>query len=230
MLRVWFVSKGGYMARVRFLVVPLLVVLVLAWAARPATAQTKEASGSVVSVSDSALVVKVADKDMKFGVDAKTVVGAPGAGRATRDAQSQGAAGIKLSTILKPGSGVVVTYREAGGALVATEIRSVPSAASGASAGSAAQSTTASGRVKSVTGTSLVVTDSGKDLTFMIDKDTRVLAKGAGTATQAAGGSIAFTKLVGVGDTVSVSYAGTGATMRATEVRITVNADRAPGR
>jgi len=216
------------MARVRFLVVPLLVVLVVAWAARPATAQTKEASGSVVSVSDSSLVVKVADKDMKFGVDAKTVVGAPGAGRATRDAQSQGAAGIKLTTILKPGSGVVVTYREAGGALVATEIRSVPAAASGGSAASAAASTTANGRVKSVTGTSLVVTDSGKDLTFMIDKDTRVLAKGAGTATQAAGGSIAFTKLVSVGDTVSVSYTGTGAAMRATEVRMTVDADRAP--
>ena len=76
-----------------------------------------------------------------------------------------------------------------------------------------------------MTASSLVVTDSGKDLTFAVDKDTRVLAKGAGTATQAAGGSIAFTKLVGVGDTVSVSYAGTGSTMRATEIRITVNAD-----
>jgi len=216
------------MARVRFLIVPLLAVVVFAWAVSPAMAQTKEASGTVVSVSDSAVTVKVADKDMKFGVDAKTVVGAPGAGRATRDAQSQGAAGIKLTTILKPGSGVVVSYREAGGALVATEIRSVPAAASGGSAGSAAASTTASGRVKSVTGSTLVVTDSGKDLTFAVDKDTRVFAKGAGTATQAAGGSIAFTKLVGVGDTVTVSYAGTGSAMRATEVRITVNADRPP--
>jgi hypothetical protein len=213
------------MTRVRLLVVPLLTVMVFAWAAPSATAQTKEASGIVVTVTDSAVVVKVADKDMKFGVDAKTVVGAPGAGRATRDAQSQGAAGIKLTTILKTGSGVVVTYREAGGALVATEIRSVPAAASAASA---AASTTASGRVKSVTASSLVVTDNGKDLTFMIDKDTRVLAKGAGTATQAAGGAIAFTKLVTVGDTVSVSYTGTGAAMRATEVRMTVDADRAP--
>ena len=79
-----------------------------------------------------------------------------------------------------------------------------------------------------MTASTLVVTDSGKDLTFAVDKDTRVLAKGAGTATQAAGGSIAFTKLVSVGDTVSVSYAGAGATMRATEVRVTVNADRPP--
>jgi hypothetical protein len=85
-----------------------------------------------------------------------------------------------------------------------------------------------SGTVKSVTNTTLVVTESGKDLTFMIDKATRVLAKGAGTATQAAGGTIAFTKLVSVGDQVSVSYEGTGQKMRATEVRMTVDADRAP--
>ena len=213
------------MGRVRFFVVPLLAILVSVWAAQSATAQTKEARGAVVSVTDSSLTVKVADKDMKFAVDAKTVLGAPGAGRATRDAQTQGTPGIKLTSFIKPGSGVVVTYREANGALVATEVRSVPGAAG---ASTAPASGTANGRVKSVTGTSMVVTDSGKDMTFAVDKDTKVVAKGAGTATQAAGGSIAFTKLVGVGDTVSVSYAGTGPAMRATEVRITVNADRAP--
>jgi hypothetical protein len=213
------------MGRVRVFVVSLLAVLVSVWAAHPATAQTKEARGAVVSVTDSSLTVKVADKDMKFAVDAKTVVGAPGAGRATRDAQTAGAPGIKLTSFIQPGAGVIVTYREANGALVATEVRSVPGAAA---ASTAPASGTANGKVKSVTGTSLVVTDSGKDMTFMVDKDTKVVAKGAGTATQAAGGSIAFTKLVGVGDTVSVSYAGTGPAMRATEVRIVVNVDRAP--
>ena len=228
MFRVWFVSKGGYMARLRFLAVPLLAVVVSVWAARPAVAQTKEARGSVVTVSDSSLTVKVADKDMRFTVDDKTIVEAPGAGRATRDAQGRGAPGIKLTAVVKTGSGVIVTYREAGGAMIATDIRSVPAAAAAAAAGAGASTTTANGKVKSVTAASLVVTDNGKDLTFVVDKGTRVLAKGAGTATTAAGGSIAFTKLVGVGDTVSVSYAGTGAAMRATEVRITVNADRAP--
>ena len=97
------------MGRVRFFVVPLLAVLVSVWAARPATAQTKEARGAVVSVTDSSLTVKVADKDMKFAVDAKTVVGAPGAGRATRDAQTAGAPGIKLTSFIKPGAGVIVT-------------------------------------------------------------------------------------------------------------------------
>jgi hypothetical protein len=212
------------MERLRFFVVPLLAVLVMGWAAG-ASAQTKEARGTVVSVSDSSLTVKVAGSDMKFAVDAKTVVGAPGAGRATRDAQTKGAPGIKLTSVVKPGIGVVVTYREAGGGLVATEVRSVPAAAS---AGTAGSSTTANGKVKSVSASSMVITDNGKDLTFAVDKDTKVLAKGAGTATRAAGGSIAFTKLVGVGDTVSVSYAGIGQAMRATEVRITVNANRVP--
>ena len=207
------------MKRVR-LVVPVLAVLVVGWAAG-ASAQTKEARGTVVSVSDSSLTVKVAGNDMKFAVDAKTVVGAPGAGRATRDAQGKGAPGIKLTSVVKTGSGVVVMYREAAGANVATEIRSVPGATSGATADADG---TANGKVKSATNTALVITDNGKDMTFAVDKATKVLAKGAGTATQAAGGSIAFTKLVGVGDTVSVSYAGTGAAMRATEVRITVKA------
>ena len=207
------------MERVR-LVAPVLAVLVVGWAAG-ASAQTKEARGTVVSVSDSSLTVKVAGNDMKFAVDAKTIVGAPGAGRATRDAQAKGAPGIKLTNVVKTGSGVVVMYREAAGANVATEIRSVPGAAAASTADGDA---IANGKVKSATATSLVITDDGKDMTFVIDKATKVVAKGAGTATQAAGGSIAFTKLVGVGDTVSVSHAGTGAAMRATEVRITLKA------
>jgi hypothetical protein len=213
------------MGRVRLFVVPLLAVLVMGWAVSPASAQAKEARGTVSSVSDSSLTVKVADKDMTFAVDAKTVVGARGAGRATRDAQGKGAAGIKLTSVIKNGEGVLVMYRTANGANVATEIRAVPAAASAASA---ASSSTANGKVKSVSAASLVITDNGKDMTFVVDKDTGVVAKGAGTATRAAGGNIAFTKLVGVGDTVSVSYSGTGPAMKATEVRITVSASRAP--
>ena len=214
------------MGRVKLLGIPILAVF-LAWSVGvpPAAAQTKEARGTAVAVSDSSLTVKVADKEMKFSVDAKTVVGAPGAGRATRDAQTKGAPGIKLTSVVKTGSGVIVMYREANGAMVATEIRSVPAAAS---AGTAASATTATGKVKSVSASSLVITDNGKDSTFGVDADTKVLARGAGTATRAAGGSIAITKLVGVGDTVSVSYTGSGPAMRASEVRITVKANRAP--
>lgn len=214
------------MGRVKVLGIPVLAVF-LAWSigVPSVAAQTKEARGTAVAVSDSSLTVKVADKEMKFAVDAKTLVGAPGAGRATRDAQTKGATGVKLTSVVKNGSGVVVMYREANGALVATEIRSVPAAAS---AGTAASATTASGKVKSVTASSLVITDNGKDSTFAVNANTKVLARGAGTATTAAGGSIAISKLVNVGDTVSVSYTGSGEAMRATQVRITVNAARRP--
>jgi hypothetical protein len=237
----------------RFLWVPIVAAVVLAWPARPAEAQTKEASGAVTAVTDTALTVRVNNNEMKFTVDNNTIVGAPGAGRATRDAQTKGAPGAKLSTLLKPGAGVIVSYTEAKGTLLATEIRMVPAAAGGgatgagvgAVAGAAAgavgaaagavagaaggqASQTVNGTVKTVTDTSLVVTESGKDMTFLVDAKTLVVAKGAGTATQAAGGKIVFSKLVGIGDTVSVSYEGAAPKMRATEVRIIVNADRKP--
>ncbi|HVH28031.1 MAG TPA: DUF5666 domain-containing protein [Vicinamibacterales bacterium] len=217
----------------RFLWVPILAAAVLGWPAPPAEAQTKQASGAVTAVTDSSLTVRVSNNEMKFSIDNTTIVEAQGAGRATRDAQSKGQPGIKITSVVKPGAGVVVTYREVKGTLLATEVQIVPAAAAGATAAPAAgagapASQTANGRVKTVTDTSLVVTDSGKDLTFMVDATTRVVAKGAGTATQAAGGKIPFSKLVGVGDTVSVSYEGAAPKMRATEVRITLNADRAP--
>ena len=213
----------------KFFVVSLVGLLLIGGTVRPAMAQTKEARGSVVTVSDSSLTVKVGTTDMKFAVDAKTIVGAPGAGRATRDAQTQGAAGAKLTSVVKPGAGVIVTYREAAGVMTATEIRSVPAAASANATGTTGGSTggtSASGKVKAVTAQSLVITDNGKDMAFAVDNTTKVFAKGAGTATAAAGGAITFNRLVGVGDEVTVNYAGTGQAMRATEVRITLNADR----
>jgi hypothetical protein len=239
------------MGHVRYLWVLILAAVLFAGPARPAQAQTKEANGTVTAVTDSSLTVRVNNQEMKFSVDNNTIVGAPGAGRATRDAQSKGAPGIKLTGVVKPGAGVVVMYNEAKGTLLATEIRLVPAAAGGtgvgaggavgaaagavgAAAGAVAgaaggqASQTANGTVKTVTDTSLVVTDSGKDLTFAVDAKTLVVAKGAGTATQAAGGKIVFSKLVGIGDTVSVSYEGAAPKMRATEVRIIVNADRKP--
>ena len=172
------------MGHVRYLWVPILAAVLLAGPARTAQAQTKEANGTVTAVTDSSLTVRVNNNEMKFTVDNNTIVGAPGAGRATRDAQSKGAPGIKLTGVVKPGAGVVVMYNEAKGILLATEVRLVPAAAAGAAAPAAGAqaSTTANGTVKTVTDTSLVITDSGKDLMFAVDASTRVLAKGAGTA------------------------------------------------
>jgi hypothetical protein len=171
------------------------------------------------------LKVKVGAQEMTFAVDGKTAVLARGAGRATRDAQATGAPGIKIGDAIKPGGAVIVQYTEAGGKMTATEVRAVSDAGEGGgsvSTTAAPPSKSVTGKVKSATANSLVVTADNKDMTFAVSPETKVEAKGAGTATQAAGGRIAFNTLVGAGDTVQVTYQEAGATMRATEVRITI--------
>ena len=57
--------------------------------------------------------------------------------------------------------------------------------------------------------------------TFTIDGTTKVIGKGAGTASAAAGGKTVVTELVGTGDTVSVTYHTAGNTLHAAEIRVT---------
>ena len=82
-----------------------------------------------------------------------------------------------------------------------------------------AKSMTASGIVKSVSGSSLVVTAKGKDMTFAVDGSTKFVGKGLGTKAKA--GSLTATDAVHEGDHVSVSYHDMGGTMHAASVRVT---------
>jgi hypothetical protein len=84
-----------------------------------------------------------------------------------------------------------------------------------------AKTMSASGRVKSVSGSSLVVTSGGKDMTFTLDNTTKFTGKGLSTKTKAGGGTIAATDAVHDGDMVSVSYHDMGGTMHAASVRVT---------
>ena len=187
---------------------------------RPASAQNRTARGTTTAVTDVSLSVKVGERDMTFAIDSKTVVEAPGAGRQTRAAQAAGAVGIKLTSVIQSGQPVLVTYTEANGRNLATNISRVSSAGSGG--GSMTESpAAATGIVKSVTASTLVVTTNGKDSTFTLDQKTLVVGRGAGSATAAAGGRIAITNLVSAGDTVQVSYSPAEGSMRATEVRVT---------
>jgi hypothetical protein len=217
------------MGRLRPLVIPLLATLVLVGpiGLGSAAAQNKTARGTVVTASDSSLTVKAGAREMTFAIDKDTAVLAIGAGTKTRRALAAGAPGIKLTDAVKVGGAVVVTYREANGAMRATEVRSVTSAGAGGGSTSdaaAPAAKVATGKVKSVAAGSLTITGGGKDWNFSIDPSTRVLYKGAGKKTAAAGGRTPITDLVSAGDTVSVSYRGTGATMQATSVRVTVKA------
>src|SRR5215212_2581254 len=54
----------------------------------------------------------------------------------------------------------------------------------------AGKTMTASGTVKSVSGTSLVVSSAGKDMTFTLDGSTKITGKGLGTKGKATGGKL----------------------------------------
>jgi len=213
------------MLPIRLLGVPLVVALVLVGptGVRQAVAQDRTARGTVTTVTDVSLTVKAGDKDMTFDIDSKTLVHAVGAGRQTRAAQAAGAAGIKLTSVIQSGEPVLVTYHEANGKNLATDIR--PVATPGSGGGSVSEATRiATGTVKSVTASALVVTSDGKDSTFVIDRETLVQGRGAGTAAAAAGGRVAIASLVSARDTVSVSYKEIAGVIHATEIRIAAKA------
>ena len=207
------------------LAVPLAVFSVVGWPAPHALAQsTKSARGTVTAMAADSVTVKVGATDMKFTVDETTSVEAPGAGGKSRQATAAGKAGPKLGEILKVGQAVEISYHEMGGTMHASAIRQVSSAGSD---GVPAKSSI--GKVTAVTATSLAIAGSASGgaaftQSFTIDPKTVVTGRGAGTAAAAKGGKTAATDLVGVGDTVSVSYREEGTTLHASNVRVTAKA------
>jgi hypothetical protein len=84
-----------------------------------------------------------------------------------------------------------------------------------------AKAMTASGTVKSVSGTSLVVTSGGKDWTFTVDPSTKFVGKGLSTKSK--GAPMSPTDAVHEGDKVTVAYHDMGGTMHAASVRVTAS-------
>lgn len=78
---------------------------------------------------------------------------------------------------------------------------------------------TATGTVKSVTGTALTVESGGKDMNFTVDGTTKFVGKGLGTKAKM--GKLTAPDAVAMGDAVSVTYHDMGGTMHAASVRIT---------
>jgi hypothetical protein len=76
------------------------------------------------------------------------------------------------------------------------------------------------GKVKSISGHVLTLTAGGRDMTFIVDDNTHILAKGAGRATRKAGGSLPITDLVHNGDVTRVEYRELNGAMRALEIQI----------
>ena len=82
----------------------------------------------------------------------------------------------------------------------------------------AAKTMTARGTVKSISGSTLVVTSGGKDTTFTVDTTTQF--HGKGLSTKSKGGTIAATDAVHEGDMVTVSYHDMNGTMHAASINI----------
>lgn len=197
-----------------------------------AAQDTKNARGTVTAMAADTITVKAGEREMKFAVDAKTVVTAEGAGTASREAAASGKS-LKLADIVKVGDAVEVSYHETGATMHAARIRKIPSAGSGGGGTSderaATSSDTANGTVQTVSSSSLTITGSaggsGKfTQTFSIDTNTKVVAEGAGTAAAAAaakGKPMGVTDYLATGDQVTVTYQKKGDTLLATTIRVT---------
>jgi hypothetical protein len=76
------------------------------------------------------------------------------------------------------------------------------------------------GRVRSIAGPVLTLDIDGRDMTFMVDDSTGVLARGASRATRRAGGGLPIADLVHTGDIVRVSYRELNGWMRISEIQV----------
>ena len=187
---------------------------------RPADAQTREARGTVTSVSDATISIKTAAaQEMTFVVDSATHLEVRSAAKKVQQAQPGGPS-PRVKDFFEAGQSVLIRYREASGRNQALDISRVGSAGSGA--GSSETTKNADGTVKSVTPTQLTIASSGREFTFGINKDTGVVVRGATKATKEAGGSTPITTFVHAGDTVTVTYSDAAGSAIASEVRVRI--------
>ena len=204
----------------RLEILVLGVAVLAAVGARPAVAQTKEARGQVTAVSDSSLTIQAGERSVTFFVDANTQVEASGVGARTRQAKAAGvSSGIKVTDYVKNGRAVFVSYKEADGKNHALIVRPIASTGSGGGATSDDEEKNAQGKVKSIVGAVLTLEVDGHDMTFAVDRETDILARGASRATKK--GAVPITDLVHDGDIVRVSYRAINGSMKASEIQIT---------
>ena len=83
---------------------------------------------------------------------------------------------------------------------------------------------TASGIVKSVSSNSLTISSGGKDMTFSIDTNTKVLGKGLSTKSKKTAGKLPTAEAVSVNDQVMVNYQAMSGNLHASVVHITAKA------
>jgi len=212
------------------LALPLAALSLVGFTSHAFAQDAKTARGTVTSIAGSSMTVKIAGQDMKFYVDNKTRVEVRGGSTKTREAAAAGKPGPTLTEVMRVGQAVSVTYQEMGDSLHASLIRAIASAHStGGSPATASSEEKSHGIVKSVTTDSITIAGSSGGgatftQTFIIDSNTKVIAKGAGTITAKRGGRAPLTDFLASGDNVSVSYHKTGGMLHASDVRVVTRA------
>ena len=197
-----------------------MAVVGLVASARPVSAQTKEARGTVTVVTEKTLTVKAGAPELTFYIDADTHLEVRRSARTVQAAQP-GSPKPRVNSFFEAGNPVLVRYREENGRNHALDVTRVGSAGSGG--GSVKDpSGVADGKVTSVSASHMTIASGGKDVTFAITGDTDVLARGASKATKAAGGSTPLTTFVHLGDEVSVSYKALAGAVTVSEIRVRV--------
>jgi len=192
----------------RVAIVTALALLVFAVAA---SAQEKWVRGEITAISGNSITVKTADGPMTFAVDKTTDVVVRGGSTATREAHKAGQEGATLDKLFKVGDKVEVHYSEAGGKMIAAEIRGGASGAptSPAAVTAPTKGSSASGIVTAVSDSSITIKAKSGDMTFAIDPKTQVVGRGVGTAAKAAkeaGKPTTVTTFIKVNDEVRVSF------------------------
>jgi hypothetical protein len=105
--------------------------------------------------------------------------------------------------------------------IVALSVLALGTAQAGLQAQEKTKTMNATGTVKSVSGTSLVVTaQDGKDMTFTVDSSTKFVGKGLSTKT-AAQGKLTAPDAVAMNDKVRVAYHDMSGTLHAANVTVT---------
>jgi len=195
-----------------------LTVIGVLGAAGLVNAQAKEVRGSVTAISNSSITIASGAKDWTFIVDSNTKLELKAAAKQTRQAKATDQPGITLTQYVHTGNPVLVRYEEIKGENHATFVRPVSSAGDGSAANEPVR--IASGTVKTVSLSQITLESNGHDMTFAVNHDTDVLARGASKTTKAAGGKTTIADFVHNGDDVSITYLDAAGTMTASQVRV----------
>jgi hypothetical protein len=211
--------------RTTLLAITLVALSFVCWPATTSAQETRIARGIVSEIGGTFITVKVGSESMTFSADT-THVENRGAGTKARQAMADGKPGLRLSDVVTVGQSIAVTYRDVAGKPYASHIRAIPSVANGGSV-KAASEMRSTGTVKAISGDSITIVGTAGGggsfaQTFVVSSATKVVGRGAGTATAAKGGRAPFTELITAGDRVSISYHTMGNTLQASDIRVTM--------